>query len=404
MSLPIPYALLTFLLAALAAVGPFSIDTYLPAFPTIAADLGATQLQVQQTLTAYMAPFAVMVLWHGTLSDAFGRRRVLIVAMGLYALASLLCAVVSSIEWLWLGRALQGVCAGAGMVIGRAVVRDLVDGPRAQRLMSHVMMVFGIAPAVAPMVGGLMLEWSGWRGIFVLLAGFGVALVVLCTRWLPESLPPERRQPMHPLLLVRAYRAVFVRPAFMALTGAMALNFAGFFIYVLSAPVFLMDHLGLPPSGFGWFFVPTVAGMMSGSMMSGRMAGRWSQRRAVAVGYGVMGMALVFNLVISVTRPPALPWSLAFAPVFTFGMALAMPALSLMALELFPERRGLAASCQGFLQMGINALVAGLLAPQVWHHPAGLAGASAVLAATGGGLFLWWWRRLAGPAQSLSPR
>ncbi len=404
MPLPIPYALLTFLLAALAAIGPFSIDTYLPAFPTIAESLGASQTEVQQTLTAYMAPFAVMVLWHGTLSDAFGRRRVLIVAMGLYALASLVCALVNSIEWLWIGRALQGICAGAGMVVGRAVVRDLVDGPRAQRLMSHVMMVFGIAPAIAPMVGGLMLELAGWRGIFVLLAGFGVALVLLCARWLPESLPPERRQPMHPLLLIRAYREVFARPAFMTLTGAMALNFAGFFIYVLSAPVFLMEHLGLPASGFGWFFVPTVAGMMTGSMMSGRMAGRWSQRRSVAIGYAVMGLALALNLAVSLTWPPGLPWSLAFAPVYTFGMALAMPALSLMALELFPARRGLAASCQGFLQMGINALVAGLLAPQVWHHPGGLAAASALLAASGGGLFLLWWRRLAVPAQSLSPR
>ncbi|MCB1956671.1 MAG: multidrug effflux MFS transporter [Rhodocyclaceae bacterium] len=404
MPLPIPYALLTFLLAALAAVGPFSIDTYLPAFPRMAEELGASQLQVQQTLTAYMAPFAIMVLWHGTLSDAFGRKRVLLVAMGLYALASLFCAMASAIEWLWVGRALQGICAGAGMVVGRAVVRDLVEGARAQRLMSHVMMVFGIAPAVAPIVGGAMVELAGWRSIFLLLAGFGVALVLLCLRWLPESLPPERRQPMHPVKLARAYRAVFAGPAFMALTGAMALNFAGFFIYVLSAPVFLMEHLGLPPSGFGWFFVPTVAGMMSGSMVSGRMAGRWSQRRSVATGYALMATALAFNLAVSLLREPGLPWSLAFAPAYTFGMALAMPALSLMALDLFPERRGLAASCQGFLQMGINALVAGLLAPRVWHHPAGLAMASALLTAFGAGLFVLWWRRLAAAPQSVSPR
>ncbi len=404
MPLPIPYALLTLILAALAAIGPFSIDTYLPAFPDVAADLGASPLQVQQTLTAYMAPFAVMVLWHGTLSDAFGRRRVLIAAMGLYALASLACASAPAIEMLWLGRALQGICAGAGMVVGRAVVRDLVDGARAQRLMSHVMTVFGVAPAVAPIVGGALVGLAGWRAIFVMLALFGIALLLLCRGWLPESLPPEARQPLQPLELLRAYRSVFARAEFIALTGAMALNFAGFFVYVLSAPVFLMQHLGLAADAFGWFFVPTVAGMMLGSMLSGRMAERWPQHRTIALGYLVMALAVAINLGVSALLPPSLPWSLLFAPVYTCGMALAMPALSLMALELFPQRRGLASSCQGFLQMGANALVAGLLAPLIWATPLGLALGAATLTLAGGAMFLLWWRRLGGRAQALSPR
>ena len=404
MPLPISYPLLTILLAALAAVGPFSIDTYLPAFPLIAAELGATQLQVQQSLTAYMAPFALMVLWHGTLSDALGRRRVLLVAMLLYAASSVACTFAGDIHWLWLGRALQGVCAGAGMVVGRAVVRDLVEGPRAQRLMSHVMMVFGVAPAVAPIVGGLLVSVAGWRAIFALLAGLGMVLAIACWRWLPESLPPERRQPIHPLELMRAYRSVFADSAFIALSGAMALNFAGFFIYVLSAPVFLMQHLGLDAHAFGWFFVPTVSGMVVGSMVSGRMAGRWSQRRAIAWGYVVMAAAVAINLAVSAMLEPSLPWSLVFAPVYTFGMALAMPALSLMALDRFPLRRGLASSCQGFLQMGLNATVAGVLAPLVWSSTLGLAGGAASLTLAGGLLFVLWWRRLAARGQLASPR
>ncbi|MCB1908574.1 MAG: multidrug effflux MFS transporter [Rhodocyclaceae bacterium] len=404
MPLPIPYPLLTGLLAALAAVGPFSIDTYLPVFPMIAAELGASRLEVQQSLTAYMAPFAAMVLWHGTVSDALGRRRVLIVAMLLYAASSLACAFATDIRWLWLGRALQGVCAGAGMVVGRAVVRDLLEGARAQRLMSHVMMVFGIAPAVAPIVGGLLVGIGGWRSIFAMLAGLGLVLALTCWRWLPESLPPERRQRIHPLELAHAYRSVLVQPVFMTLSGAMALNFAGFFIYVLSAPMFLMHHLGLEADAFGWFFVPTVSGMVIGSMVSGRMAGRWSQRRAIASGYLVMGGAVAINLTVSSALPPVLPWSLVFAPIYTFGMALAMPALTLMALDCFPLRRGLAASCQGFLQMGLNALVAGALAPMVWASTLGLAIGAATLTLAGGLLFVLWWRRLAGSAQSLSPR
>ena len=404
MSLPIPYRLLTGLLAALAAVGPFSIDTYLPAFPMIGAELGATPLEVQQSLTAYMVPFATMVLWHGTLSDALGRRRVLIVAMTAYAAASLACSFATDIHELWLGRALQGVCAGAGMVVGRAVVRDVLEGARAQRLMSHVTMVFGVAPAVAPIIGGLLVGVAGWRSIFVLLACLGVLLALSCWRWLPESLPPERRQPIHALELLHAYRSVFVRPAFMALSGAMAFNFAGFFIYVLSAPMFLMNHLGLAPDAFGWFFVPTVSGMVVGSMVSAKMAGRWSQRRAIAFGYLVMGAAVALNLAVSSLIVPSLPWSLLFAPVYTLGMALAMPALSLMALDQFPLRRGLASSCQSFLQMGLNALVAGVLAPMVWATTLSLALGSTALTGTGALLFALWWWRLARRDQSLSPR
>src|SRR5690606_20502763 len=178
------------LLAALAAIGPFSIDTYLPAFPEIGAALGATQIEVQQTLTAYMTTFAVMALWHGALSDAFGRRRVIIVTISLFGVASLLCACATTIEWLWIGRALQGMSAGSGMVVGRAVIRDVFDGPRAQRLMSRVMMIFGIAPAIAPMVGGVLLLAFGWRSIFVFLALFAAVLTWLRSEEHTSELQP----------------------------------------------------------------------------------------------------------------------------------------------------------------------------------------------------------------------
>lgn len=383
MPLPIAYPLLTVILAALAAIGPFSIDTYLPAFPAIEQDLGAQRIAVQQTLSAYLATFSAMVLWHGTLSDAFGRRRVLFVAMLLYGAASLVCALAPGIGWLWAGRALQGVCAGAGTVVGRAVVRDLLEGAPAQRLMSHVMMVFALAPAVAPMVGGLILELAGWRAIFVALAAYGFVLAVVCRALLPESLPPERRQPLHPRALLAAYRQVLLRGDFVRLCLANSLNFAGFFIYVLSAPAFLLDHLGLGPREFAWFFVPGVAGMVAGSVASARQAGQWSRARTVALGYAIMLAAAALNLALAFRGPPALPWPIAFVPIYTFGMALSMPSLSLMALELFDQRKGLAASCQGFLQMAVNALVAALLAPLAWASTPSLALASGGLLLAG---------------------
>lgn len=364
---------LALILAALSAIGPFAIDAYLPAFPAMAAALGATQLEVQQTLTAYMSTFAFMVLWHGALSDRFGRRALLIVSTSVFAVASALCALAQSIEWLWLGRALQGLCGGAGMVVGRAVVRDLYDGAHAQRLMSRVMTIFAIAPALAPIVGGALLALAGWRFIFVFLALFGGALTFMCWRYLPETLPREARQPLHPVGLARAYAMVLTHPAFLLIAGAGALNFNAFFIYVLSAPVFVMHHLGLGTGEFGWLFIPTVGGMMLGSMLSGRMAGRWSPRRCIATGFGIMVAAATFNVLSAALLPNGVPWSIVPLPLFTFGMALAMPAFSLLALDHFPTRRGMVSSCQSFVQVGLNAVSAGLIAPVLWDSVLGLA-------------------------------
>lgn len=384
---------LAVVLAALAAIGPFAIDTYLPAFPEMAASLGASRVEIQQTLTAYMATFAFMVLWHGALADRFGRRRVLIGATLLFSLASVLCAFASTIEWLWAGRALQGLCGGAGMVVGRAVIRDLHDGAQAQRLMSRVMMIFGIAPAVAPLVGGLLLAVAGWRSIFVFLAAFGLVLTFLSWRLLPETLSEDARQPLHPVALGRAYRSVLSSRAFVLLAGSVALMFNGFFIYVLSAPVFVMTHLGLGAQDFAWLFVPSVAGMMLGSAVSGRVAGHWTPTRTIGAGFAVMFAAAAAAVVLAAIGPAQALWLVAPIAVYNIGMALAMPSLGILALDLFPARRGMASSCQSFLQVGINAFTAGMLAPLLWHSPLSLALGMCVFAALGFAGFMAWHRR-----------
>ena len=384
---------LAFMLAMLSAIGPFAIDAYLPAFPQIAATLGATQLQVQQTLTVYMAALALMVLWHGALADRFGRRRVLLALTALFALASLMCALAPSIEWLWVGRALQGVSGGAGVVVGRAVVRDLHEGPQAQRLMSRVMLIFALAPAIAPMVGAGLLALAGWRSIFVFLAVFGTFLCWMIWRFLPETLDADARQPLHPLHLLRGYAGVFSHPAFMLLAFGIALNFNGFFVYVLSAPVFIIDHLGLGSGGFIWLFGPAVIGMMLGSVLSERVAGRWSQIRTVATGFAVMFSAVALNLAVSGLLPAGVPQSVLPIGLFACGMSIAMPAMSLLALELFPARRGMASSCQSFLQIGLNAVTAGLTAPLLWGSTFSLASGMALFAMAG--LVAWrLWMRL----------
>ncbi len=281
-----------------------------------------------------------------------------------------------------------------GIVVGRAVVRDLHEGPQAQRLMSRVMLIFGLAPAVAPLVGAGLLALAGWRAIFFFLTLFGLVLAWVTWRFLPETLAEEDRQPLHPLPLLRAYLAIFRHPAFMLLALGVTLNFNGFFLYVLSAPVFILEHLGLGSGGFVWLFGPAVGGMMIGSVLSERMAGRWSSERTVGAGFTLMFAAVVVNAAVSGLLVPAVPVSVLPISLFSCGMAVAMPSMSLLGLEIFPERRGMASSCQSFLQIGFNAASSALVAPVLWASPLGLAsGGVGMFAALG--LCAWvTWRRL----------
>ena len=375
---------IAFLLAALSALGPFSIDTYLPSFHEIAEKLGATQLQVQQTLAAYLVAFAVMTLWHGAISDRFGRRRVILIALACFGLASAGCALASSIEQLWFWRAMQGVTAGAGMVVSRAIVRDLYDGADAQRLMAQITMMFALAPAIAPVIGGWLQTFFGWRSVFAFLVLSTAALWVACWKLLPETLPPEKRQSLKPAYLGRTYWKVMSSPPFLFACAAISLNFGGFFVYVLSAPVFLMQHLGVHETGFLWLFGPAMAGMIGGSWLSGRLAGKISFSRTIALGYLLMAIAAIANLCLNLALPPALPWSVLPVFVYTLGMSLTMPCLSILALDPFPAQRGLAASCQSFFQSSFNTVIAALIAPALWASTLSLAWGMAGMMAIGG--------------------
>lgn len=372
------------LLASLSALGPFSIDTYLPSFHEIAEKLSATPLQVQQTLSAYLFAFALMTLWHGAISDRFGRRNVILVALGLFAIASAGCTLATRIEHLWFWRAMQGITAGAGMVVSRAIVRDLYDGAAAQRLMSQITMMFALAPAIAPVIGGWLQNLFGWRSIFAFLVVATAALWLACWRLLPETLPPEKRQSLRPAYLGATYWKVMSSPPFLLVCAAVSLNFAGFFLYVLSAPVFLMKHLGLPETGFLWLFGPAMGGMMVGAGLSGRLAGKISLSQTIVLGYAVMGIAATINLALNLSLPPALPWSVIPLFVYTLGMSMAMPCLTIFALDPFPAQRGLAASCQSFFQSGFNGITAAIIAPALWGSMLGMSLGMAGLLLAGG--------------------
>ncbi|HNU50464.1 MAG TPA: multidrug effflux MFS transporter [Verrucomicrobiota bacterium] len=365
------------ILAGLAMLGPFSVDTYFPSFPAMAAHFGVSEIQVQSTLSVYLAALAGMNLFHGALSDSWGRRRVILAALGVYTASALMCPVAPGFRALLALRAIQGLAAGAGMIVSRALIRDCFEGAEAQKFMAEVMMVSGLGPAIAPVIGGWLHAGFGWRGPFVFLALLGVVLWSACQWGLPESLPRHLRKPFEPGPLFRAYVRAMGDGPFVLLCLALALGSGGFLLYVATAPDMAIHVLGLSSTQFGWLFLPIVAGLVLGSAVASRWAGRLSPAGFVRYGFVLMALGAALNLGVWLWGAPRVPWAVLPLTVYTFGFSLAAPVISLEGLDRFPQQRGLASSLQGFAHTLVFALMAGWVAPVVYHsglkHAVGLA-------------------------------
>ncbi|NDP39007.1 MAG: multidrug effflux MFS transporter [Rhodoferax sp.] len=378
---------LAVLLAVLGMLGPFSIDTYIPAFAGIAQSLGATPVQMQQTLSAYLFGFAFMSLFHGAISDSVGRRPVVLWGLAAFTLASMGCALSQSIGQLVFFRAMQGLTTGAGIVVARAVVRDMFPPAQAQKVMSQITIYFGVAPAVAPIIGGTLLVHLGWHSIFWFLTGVGVLLWVANYKLLPETLHLSQRQPLKVSNLMQGYWKLGLDPRFLLLALASGVPFNGMFLYVLSAPAFLGDILGLAPTQFFWFFVLTISGIMAGAWVSGRMAGKLPPKQQIKYGFLIMLLIALVNLGANWLFKAHAAWALFPIAIFAFGWAMMVPVITLLVLDLHPERRGMASSLQAFIGASANGLVAGVIAPLVMHSAVSLAAASLSMMCLG--LFAW---------------
>lgn len=377
------------LLAALAMFGPFTIDTFFPAFAEVAASLHANPWQMQQTISAYLLGYALMSFVHGPLSDAHGRRIVILFGVGSYILASIVCTVAPNIEVLLAARFWQGCSTGAGMIVGRAIIRDRFHGGDAQRVMAWVSMLFGLAPALAPLVGALIHSVASWRAIFAFMVVYGVLMWWACLRVLPETHPPERRVPLRPRSLLATYRRIGMDRAFMLWVGATGLFFGGQFIYISSAPVFIERFLALGDFGYAWYFVPTIIGMTAGSALSARLAAETSPSRCANIGLLVMIAGQAINLAYNaLTDRPEVPWAVLPFAIYGCGVSLATPPINVATLDRHPLHRGAAASVQSALWSLMMVFVSGFAAPLAHDTPMHLALGSFAFW-TAGALCLW---------------
>jgi len=358
---------LTIIAALLAMIGPFSIDAYLPSFPDIETEFGISRAMLSQSLAVYLLAFSISTLLWGPLADRFGRRLVILVSMALYTLGSIGCAVADSADTFMLLRVVQGLAASGGFIAGRAMIRDAHDAAAAHRAMSQVMLLFALAPAIAPVLGGWLHDQFGWRSVFWFLSILG-ALLILMGFFIRETLPREQRRSIHPTSVLRVYAATILHRRFPMLVLCLSLSFSGLFLYIAGAPTVIYDFLGLGSDDFGWLFIPIVAGLMLGASISARLAHRWPAQRTISVGLLVMLVATSLNMVISNVTPAGIFAVIGPLVLYVTGLSLMMPAITVLALDCLPTHRGTAASMQGFIQTLTNSAVASIAVPLLHAH------------------------------------
>jgi DHA1 family bicyclomycin/chloramphenicol resistance-like MFS transporter len=355
------YLKLVVVLGALMAIGPLTIDTYLPALPQLSAEMGATDSQAQFTITGLLLGLGLGQLIIGPLSDAFGRRRPLLIGLAAHGMMSLLCAAAPSIGLLTVTRTLQGLAGAAVAVVVMAVVRDLFTGIRAAQLLSRLILVLGVAPILAPSMGSALLNVTSWRGIFVVLAAAAVGLWVLAWRALPETLPPVCRQPASARESLRAYGRLFTDPMFLVMVAVAGLMFATLFAYVAGAPFLLQERYGLSPQAFGLAFSSNALGMILMTQLNPVLVGRFGPVRVLSV--GVLA-ALTGAVALLVTALADVGGLLGFMlPLFVVMSAagLCNPNAPAIALSRHGNVAGTAAAVLGAAQFMIGGSIAPLV-------------------------------------------
>jgi len=368
---------LTALLAALSAIGPLTTDMYLPSLPDIARQLNGSTAQVQFTISAYLIGFAVGQIFYGPVSDRHGRKPVLIAAIALYCVASLACALSTSIEMLIVGRAFQALGGSGGLILTRAIVRDIYSGARAGRELSLIASVMALAPVLAPIAGGLLQTGFSWRAVFFTLVAAGLVGAGVVCAVLPETLNLRAAEPVSVASMLRSYRVVARNPAYLAYLGITSASYAGLFVWISGAAFVLQDLYGLSPFDFGVAFALGSVGYMAGSAVAARVVVRLGLDGVLGIGGGACaagGLGMVAAVALGLTSALSLVLPVA---VYLAGLGMVLAQGIAGALTPFPERAGTASSLFGFVQQSAAALcgavVGWLLGQSAWPLAAGVA-------------------------------
>ena len=360
---------LVLVLGFLIALGPLTIDMYLPSLPTITDDLHTTAAAVQLTLTGTLAGLALGQLLIGPVSDAIGRRTPLLFGVAVHILASVLCVIAPNLAVLGTLRVLQGLGAAAAAVVAMAIVRDLFVGLPAAKLFSRLMLVMGAAPILAPTLGGIVLNWTSWRGVFVVLALFGIAILTVTALALPETLPPERRRNGGVVGTLRDYGRLFSDRTYLGLIFVAGLAMAAMFAYVAGSSFVFQEQYGMSEQQFGFVFGAGAVGLITATQFNVRLLRRWSPAQILmtALAFGaVAGLILLLN---AATGFGGLVGVLIPLWLVLASAGLAMPNAPALALSRHGEAAGTAAALLGAVQFGVGAIAAPLV---------GVLGASAV--------------------------
>ncbi|TFV67804.1 UNVERIFIED_ORG: Bcr/CflA family efflux MFS transporter [Bacillus sp. AZ43] len=345
------------LLGAFVAIGPLTIDMYLPALPTITRELETTSSAVQLTLTGTLVGLALGQLVLGPLSDALGRKRPLLAGTALHVLASLLVIVAPNLAVLGALRVLQGVGTAAGAVIALAIVRDLYDGRAAATMLSRLFLVLGAAPVLAPTIGGELLRFTSWRGIFAFLAVYGLLMVLIGAKALPETLPAERRQSSGVRGTLRGYRALFGDRAYVGLVLVAGLTMAGLFSYVSGSAFVYQGEFGLDEQQFGLLFGAGAFWLIAATQANPLLLRRWSPQQLLVAGTVLGALAGAALVAAAATRTGGLPAVAGLLWVVLFACGLALPNAPALALSRHGDAAGTAAALLGAVQFGVGAVV-----------------------------------------------
>ena len=341
------------LLAALVALGPLSVDMYLPAMPRMMVALDTDISHMHLTLSAYLSGFALFHLLCGPLADRFGRKPVLTGGTLLFVAACIGCSQSTSVEELLAFRFVQGIGACVGPTLARAVTRDVFGPTRAARALSLIAMLMALAPAVAPTLGGLMLLILPWPSIFVFLAIYGTAMTVLIQIYLAESLP--RPQSLHPRSIARNYAQLFRDPLYLSASLASGLVYAGLLTYLSSSSFIYIEMLGVPVEYFGFIFLTSVVGYMLGSAVSARLTRYRASEHTVLVGAIVAAIATAIMWLGATLFPDSISALVVPMVFYATGMGLVLPNAMAVALRPFPHMAGTASALLGFIQMSLSA-------------------------------------------------